>query len=234
MSQSTATAELDAIMEDASTALVRMEYLRSEALSLKALRLARAAGNWAYYARILLPLQEARRQRRIIAAEGWVRLGTSDLSGDPAKWLDTIQAGSIVVTHPHNAEAAHSLDRLARRRQRYVEVLFADNSSDSPTWTLRSFTGPAVQRDVPAPPREWIGRWLKQGDVAKTPDGKTPGDWFIDATEALGDAAMESVAPRGDALAKVEALETCLEVVTDHEFIHQHLGAAARELAARR
>jgi len=69
------TATLDALMEDASRALAEMDYLTCESLCLKALAAAREDGNWAYYKRILLPLQEVRRQRRMIAADGDVVLG---------------------------------------------------------------------------------------------------------------------------------------------------------------
>ena len=69
--------DVDAIMEDASQALSRMDYLSCETFCLKALSLARRAKRWPVYARILLPLQETRRQRRMIAAAGVIRLGSA-------------------------------------------------------------------------------------------------------------------------------------------------------------
>lgn len=213
MSQDTAN-----LMERASQALAEMDYLTSEALCMEALQAARDRGDWTEYARILLPLQECRRQRRMIAAEGAIRLGTTGIDGDG---LVDRGAACIVVTHPHTPDVANQL----REQSQYVEVLFADNTSDAGTWTLRSTRGPAVTCEVTAPPSAWVGVWLDS--KTKPIDGKTPADWFIDATEALGDAALQlsDDTPQG--------LEACLDVVTDHEILHQRLGAAARALAQR-
>jgi len=227
------TATLDQIMETASEALVKMDYLKCESLCLQALGAARERGDWNYYARILLPLQEARRQRRIIAAEGEVRLGTTELDADLRRRLVTLSAGSVVLTRPCAAEEAHAMMEHLRSQQAYVEVLFADNEASDSTWVLRSFAGPVVSCVVKSPPKEWINRWLAPGDVAATPGGKTPGDWVIDATESLGDAALKH-ADNTKGAARVEALEACLKVVTDHEIIHQRLAEAARQLSAGR
>ena len=75
------TETIPELMERASVALVDMDYLQCEALCLKALALARAAADWAAYARIVLPLQEARRQRRMIALDGRVGVWVDGLDG---------------------------------------------------------------------------------------------------------------------------------------------------------
>lgn len=203
--------ELDAIMETASRALADMDYLTCESLCLLALDEARNAGRFGYYASILLPLQEARRQRRILAATGNVQLGSGDAGFDPARWLAGRSAGCIVLTHPHSAEYAMSLIETARLDKQYIEVLFADNVQDDPIWTLRSYDGPKVSCTVSAP--------TKENDSTQ---------WFIDATERLGDAAIQSVdnALRGVSL--VDALEARLRVFPDHELLHQRLADAAR------
>lgn len=240
-------------MERASQALAQMDYLTTETLCLKALRIAREAGDWSYYARVLLPLQEARRQRRMIAADGVVRLGTARLEGRATgvqSWLDAMDAGCIVVTHPHGPDEARILEDEARRRRWYIEVLLADNAPEAPAWTLRAFrVGGDVRCTVPAPPTSWQDTWLPPGEQpmaveneeageangAEPPilPGQTPADWFIDATEALGDAALRRVtAPEGDPL-RIEQIEQMLQVVTDHEILHQRLGDAARALRSR-
>jgi len=217
-------------MERASEALAHMDYLTAEVQCLEALRTARATQRWSYYARILLPLQEVRRQRRMIAAEGMIRLGAAALEGDVADWLETLDAGCIVLTHPHTAEDADALEHAARQRRQYVEVLFADNAPDADPWVLRPFNGGDVRCEVSAPPRAWRDRWLDPGENVAPTGGATPADWFIDATEALGDAALTRVtAPLGDAR-RIEQLERMLHVVTDHEILHQRLGDAARAM----
>lgn len=221
-------AELDDIMEQASVALAKMEYLTCESLCLTALSRARGVGDWGYYARILLPLQEARRQRRMIAAEGAIRLGTTTLTGQPADWLRDARTGCIVVTHPHKADTAHALDAAAREQRLYVEVLFADNAIDAPKWVLRSFRSPRIACEIAAPPKEWLDRWLAPGGGGVPRGARTPADWFIDATEAIGDAALAQLPPTLSPSERLAALEACLDVVTDHEIIHQRLGDAAR------
>ena len=235
-------ATLDHIMEDASAALARMDYLACESLCLEALGAARGRGDWAYYSRILLPLQEARRQRRMIAAEGTVRLGTTAMNSADEARMASLETGCLVLTHPLTHDAARDLNRRATANRRFIEVLFADNAADAPHWTLRSFDGPGVTCVVQAPPQSWLNVWIQPRpgpgsrsdpaiDVVTPVNGKTPADWFIDATEALGDAALPQLAAGRAGLAEIEALESCLHVVTDHEIIHQRLAAAARAMA---
>ncbi len=206
-----------------------MDYLECERLCLEALGLARREGQWSYYRRVLLPLQEARRQRRIIASEGVIRLGTGDLTAPPLAWLDAVQAGCLVLTRPHTAEDARTLHDHARAHRMHVEVLFADAGMEDADWTLRSYLGPAVSTAFAAPPRAWRGRWLPSQEVPPTEETRrgikapaTPADWFLDACEALGDAALR-LSDRGD----VGQLESMLHVAPDHELLHQALGTAA-------
>lgn len=228
---------LDDVMSRASLALVQMDYLTCETLCLSALALARASDDWVYYARILLPLQEARRQRRMIAAESVVRLGTAGLTETPADhWIAQVQAGCVALTHPHTPSDALSLHEAARRGRLHIEVLFAESSPDAPTWTLRSFRGPAVSCPFAAPPEPWRNQWLAARDVPPVPASDdaikasaSPSDWFLDACEALGDAALQGV----PADAPVEVLEPLLDVAPDHEILHQRLAAAARARARR-
>lgn len=240
---STAT-ELDSIMERASEALAAMQYLTCEGYCQRALALARQHDDWTYYARILLPLQEARRQRRMIAAEGVTRLGTAGLQGPPESWLKRMGAGCIVVTHPHTAQEAAAMRLTAHQQDLCIEVLFADNPATDPYWTLVTAAGgQPIKLAVTAPQASWLDQWLAPADAV--PDyqqakgdsddaielgSMTPVDWFLDACEALGNAVLETVkAPLGDPQ-RIEQLENCLEAVPDHEIIHQALGDAARAM----
>lgn len=209
----TAIEKLDGIMDRASRALADMDYLACEALCLEALAEARDQRRFGCYARVLMPLQEARRQRRMIAAQGEVRLDSSRPGFDADLWLTEQRAGCIVLTHPHTADDARALDERARREKKFIEVLFADNASDASSWTLRSYAGPKVSCDVPSP--------------APRP-GQSPAQWFLHATEQLGDAALRSIddSLRGEAL--IRDLEARLRVFPDHELLHQRLAQAAR------
>lgn len=213
---------LDDIMEQASQKLADMDYLASEALCLRGLQIAREAENWTGYARVLLPLQECRRQRRMIAADTAVQLGTNACWNDPA-------AGCVAVTRPLDIDAARKIAVDAAQHGRHVEVLWCDNAPDAPTWTVKTFAGPEIACDVPAPPPECLNQKLEPADDAH---GPAAAHWFIAASEALGDAARDAVdAPRGS-FTRVEQLEAMVAAVGDHELLHQALGDAARAVAA--
>ena len=209
------TEKLDEIMERASQALADMDYLGCEALCVQALAEARDQKRYRYYARVLLPLQEARRQRRMIAAQGDVLLNGSDPKTGYESWYAGGQPGCVVLTRPNTIQDAAALEQQARDDGRFVEVLFADNEPGANPWVLRSYEGPAETCEVDAPA-----------------DGQDPAQWFLHATEQLGDAALASVddALTGEAL--VSELEARLRVFPDHELLHQHLANAARAVGS--
>jgi hypothetical protein len=215
---------LDQIMEDASRRLVEMDYLASETLCLEGLRRARADRDWVAYGRVLMPLQECRRQRRMIAAEASVQLGTAE---GITESLESLPAGCVVVTFPLSMGDASRLAEQAASRRRHVEVLWCRDADDD-LWTLETFDGAQISCRMPAPAEDLRNRSI----TAEQPDPlRRAGHWFIAASEALGDAALAAVeAPLGT-LDRVEQLERMVQAVGDHEILHQRLGDAARALA---
>lgn len=231
------TLTLDHQMEEASEALAKMDYLHCEVLCVGALAQARQAGDWAYYGRILLPLQECRRQRRMIAAEGTIRLGTGEQGGGPSIWLEHLTAGCLVITHPHTRSEASRLLADVRQRRLHVEIMFADCHVDDASWRIITHQGHSISIDMPAPAAKVRDRWL----IPLTHPGKeelaadaeanrvAAADWFIDASEKLGDALLAQVGATGG-IERITALEACIEAVPDHELLHQALANAARTL----
>jgi hypothetical protein len=120
------TDRIDEIMERASHRLTATEYAACEQLCLEALDLARQQEDFDRYARILLPLQEARRQRRQIAADA----GVTVLAGprrEPRELIETYTVGCLLLVRPpYAAEDEHELRRLAVERSLYVEALALD------------------------------------------------------------------------------------------------------------
>lgn len=222
----------DRMMEEASRALVAMEYLRCERLCLAALADAREQQDWVDYARILLPLQEVRRQRRMIASEGTQRLGSSTLTGEPLSWLKEMGCGSLVLTAPHGVVEARLLVQAIDADQLHAEILLVEGALDGAHWCLRSFTGPPMTVQRPAPPPAWRERWLWPGESFEAENdplrSQTPSDWVLSASEALGDAAIAAVTAPLGSLERIVELEAMLAVVPDHEKLHQRLGEAAR------
>ena len=125
---SDAAAQIDPLMEQASQALTQTDYLRCERLCVEALTMARQAEDFDRYARILLPLQEARRQRRQAALD----LGVTVLTARPAdavveSLLDAHQAGCLLlIDPPFTADDEHRLRETALQRELMVEVLRLD------------------------------------------------------------------------------------------------------------
>jgi hypothetical protein len=225
----TTTAQL---MEQASEALAKLDYLECESLCLRALAKAREEKNWPEYGRILMPLQECRRQRRMIAAEGVVRLGTAGLLFDAQAWLAQLPAGCIVVTRPHRLEQAAALLRAARQGRRCVEVMYADNDAAAACWRLRPITGADLICEVAGPPAAWTNQWISPptGEESPPPAPRSSAscaDWFLDAAERLGDAVLDSVTTT-DARQRVAQLESCLDAAPDHEILHQRLWDAVK------
>lgn len=217
---------LDEMMETASQALAELDYARCEALCVEALGQAKRSGDWVMYGRVLLPLQEARRQKRQAAIDGLILLGTPSADAPAIELITDPRCGCVVLTRPYTAENAAKVDAAARDAHRSVEVLYADNTPDASAWRIHSFEGPGVTAELPAPDASWVGRWIDP-QALKPP---TPAHWFMRASEALGDAALAQIdAPLGSA-ERVDRLEAALRAAGDHEILHQRLAEAAKAL----
>lgn len=210
---------LDALMERASQKLTDMDYLGSEALCLEALAKAKTAGDWTAYARIVLPLQECRRQRRMIAADTAVQLGTNACWNDP-------RDGCVAVTPPLERNAALRLAADAAEHARFVEVLWCEPTADAARWSVATVGDAAVSCEVNAPDPAWVNQRLSPGDGGFL----AAGHWFIAASEALGDAALARVDAALGSLERIEQLERMVAAVGDHEILHQRLADAARAM----
>lgn len=120
--------EADRIMTEASEALLATDYLRCEQRCMEALSLLRAAGDFERYARVLLPLQEARRQRRQIAAEA----GVVVLAGSRRDLAEILQAhprGCLLLVYPpYTPSDGPRLRALALEQGHHVEALALDGA----------------------------------------------------------------------------------------------------------
>lgn len=116
-------------MERAGGMLLAMDYLGCEALCMQALGLARAAGDFDRYSRILLPLQESRRQRRQAAVDAGIHV-ISGARMEPAQILDPNPTGCLMLTSPpYTPVDEQALRQLARQRGLMVEVLLMDGEA---------------------------------------------------------------------------------------------------------
>ena len=153
-------------------------------------------------------------------------MGTPDKKDNLADTVAQLKQGCVVLTHPFDAVEAKSLSESVRSHKQPIELLFADTPCDAKAWQITSITGAKLSTALPAPKPEWVGQWIDPAQV--TPP--TPAHWFMQASEALGDAAIDAIDAASGSLAYLQALEQALSCVDDHEILHQRLADAARAL----
>ncbi len=155
--------EIDQIMERASQALVKTDYLACERLCLEALRASEAAKDYQRIARILMPLQEARRQRRQNAADAGVAL-LGEPRRSPEKILDEHSTGCLMLLDPpYTSEDVDVVRRLALERECHVEVLRFDHDALLAAFLWRlELQGDAHLASIhpDAPPRDQVRRLI--------------------------------------------------------------------------
>ncbi len=109
--------------------LMALDYLAAEATLVQAEALALQQFDWDTVARLYMPLQESRRQRRQRCGEGTIRL---DLIAASAH--DTIDAAAVAQNYPHgqlliagwgSIEPARQFRAIATRQRLYAETFLA-------------------------------------------------------------------------------------------------------------
>ena len=117
------------LCERGQALLMATDYLAAEDLLRRAETLALAAGDFDALSRLYMPLQEARRQRRLLCAEGAAALNLAQTGPedplDPAAILATHSRGQLLVAGWGSLQPAIEVRRLARERKVYVETFLA-------------------------------------------------------------------------------------------------------------
>lgn len=196
-------------MGQAESALRTRSWFEAEAHAAEALQAARAANRFGEMGRILLPLQEARRQRAAEAAE---RSKVRVLSKAPAEDA-AIAPGLVLVEPPLVGADARRLRLGALEQQVPLLVLCREPITAAKTCPIVAIGGVTIRTRI-EPPRR-----LEAPTKA----------WFLAALEQLGDAAIASIDPGQDLLRRIDHLLACLETHPDHERLHQALAELCRE-----
>jgi hypothetical protein len=197
------------LMERAEAAMRRRAWFESERLASKALSIARAADDFDAMARILLPLQEARRQRLAEAFETKKVLLIAEAPNEQTQ----VSPGIHLVEPPLVGADARRFRLLALEQEVPVAVVCREpitRMNECPVVAI----GPVTIRTKIAPP--------------KKPSAPTP-SWMAKALEQLGDSALENLDPGMDLLKRIDHLLNCLETHPDHEKLHQALAELCRE-----
>ena len=208
MATSRTAGKIDTLMETASAALASGDYFACEREASKALELAHAASDWDRMARICMPLEEARRQKRLEAADAGVA-GRID-SVDDLLAMDDIAPGCWLLEPM--VVAAHARDFRSRADESGVPILVIVREPETQLgdWPLAAL-GPVVVRTRVAAPEEL-----------------TP-EWFLAAAEAMGEEALESIEEDLEPETRVNRIMERLLALRDHDELHQELAQACRD-----
>jgi hypothetical protein len=241
MSQSSAAD----LCEQGQELLMRMEYLKAESLLVQAEHQAFASRDWDLLARLYMPLQETRRQRRQRCGEGIVCL---DLLAESA--ADKIEPRHIVEHYPHgqllvggwgSIAPAIGVRDLAARRQLYVETFLAavyptDSerttvivpTPDSPLPQLQPMSLDQLRAQLPP-------RCIVLSDH-ELPSGPRKGTYetygeMMSLWERLHAPFLAAADATSDPLQRIEGYRRTIEVDYACELAHQKLSDVAKMLA---
>lgn len=240
---------IDSVMDRASKALVHRRYFEAERHCVESLEAAFMAHDYERMARILMPLQEARRQKRDMAVDaGIVHLIDNELP--PA---EAIEPGLYLVQPPRVGLDGRTLREMADRQEVPVVIVVREPTTRAGLCPIVAL-GPVTVRTRITPPEaliretEVVGAGVRTGVAAVAkPACRTAGskrkavqagpavpsiEWMLWACEQLGDSAIAQINPARNPVQRVEDLLLRLQAVPDHEKLHQRLAEACAEAAA--
>jgi hypothetical protein len=244
-----ASDDLQAQCERGQQQLMRTEYLQAEETLAAAEALAWERKDFDTLARVYMPLQEARRQRRQCCGEGTVCLDL--LARNPA---DPLSGRQIIEKFPHgqllvagweSLEPARTVRRLAREHRMYVETFLAAVYAvgDGRVVAIAPTQDVAMPAAMPgAEPRsiDDLIRHLPAHcivlDAQELPAGSTPGTPATFGTvmgmwERLHAPFLAAADATVDPVQRIAAYRLTQRVDYGCELAHQKASATARELA---
>ena len=202
---------VNSLMSKAQQALSRNHWFEAERLCARALDMARSEGDFNLMARILLPLQEARRQRMQAAFDSRKLVILDEPMGDERQ----LETRCYLVQPPLVGADARRLRLLALEREVPAMFLCREPKTQLGLCPIVAI-GQVTVRTRIEPPKKW-----DKPDLA----------WYVEACELLGDAAIETLDRTAEPARQVDALLERLDAVPDHEKLHQALAEICKEAA---
>lgn len=200
---------IEETMEQASAALARGDYFEAERLCAKALLSAFARGEFDLVARIAMPLQEARRQRRLMAINA-NRIFVFE--SEPPSGESRLEPGCYVVRAPLVAADARRISEAALQQKVPVIALATEPRTQAGLLPI-AIVGATTLRAKMKPPR------------AFTPQ------WCLTAIDALTESALETFDPGRAPHRQVEDLVEKVMTLPESEALHQKLTEVAHRAA---
>jgi hypothetical protein len=236
---------LQELCESGQEALMRMDYLRAETLLAEAEQQAWAGRDWDTLSRLYMPLQEARRQRRLRCGEGVVVL---DLLAEGPD--DRLDGRHVVENFPHgqllvggwgSVEPALQVRALQAEHGLFVETFLAAVYPVGSGRAVAIVPTPDVR--LPAPtPRQSIDRLVAElpphsivMSADELPVGTRRGNTQTFAQvaalwERLHLPFLAAADMQADPVRKIEHYRTTIRVDYACELAHQKLSGVARDL----
>lgn len=203
---------IDELIAKAEKALEREQFFEAERLGAKALHMAREDNDFTRMARVVPALADARRMRldRAAGAE------TVTILAEPVTEETKVVAGCYLVRPPMVGADARRLRLAAHGRDIAVAVLCHEPLIRIKLLPIVAISTGVTIRTKVDPPAD-----LDQPDI----------DWYLDALEALGDAALDTIDPEQDVEKRIDALLGRIDAIPDHLELHQCLLEACEEAA---
>lgn len=222
---------IDANMEMASQKLVARDYFSCEKLCSEALAAAFGARDYERMSRILMPLQEARRQKRQIAEDA-DRVIVIERDAPTEAQLG---AGVYVIRPPRVAAEARALREHLDRLGIPSAVLTREPTTKAGKIPMVAI-GPTTLREhlTPPPPEEGKPTQAPGHDNGETDPMHCREDlplwWLLWACEQLGDGAIaDALRDLKAGQKRVEQLYFSLQALPEHDKLHQVLAEACLE-----
>lgn len=213
MPAKTKTSQIESQLAAAEKAMKAAHWFEAERKSLAALDTAIAAEAYGLAADATLPLQEARRQRTLMAID--VCDGAPNILDQVEQELETVDPG-VHLLIPH-AVAADARRMRVAAIQNEVPMIAVCREPDT-----RGGEVPIVA----------IGEVTVRTYVSPPVDPEKPSlEWLLAAMESLGDAAITRLELEVRGPQRIAALRNALDSVPEHEKLHQALAEALRKAA---
>lgn len=234
------TTQIQQLCEDGQDQLSRMEYLQAERTLMLAEDIAWWARDWDTLARLYMPLQEARRQRRQRCGEGIIRLDYfargSDDRLDGRELVQNTNHGQILIAGWGSIQPAIDARQAQMELGLYVDVFLAAvyPMGDGQVVAIIPDTGVELPTMKPVPVDALIRRLPTHSIVLSETELRAARTYA--ATMAIWEQLHAPFLAAADAIVspvrRIEAYRKTIRVDYACELAHQGISDTARKLCA--
>ena len=212
MSPATTARKIDDLLSQTEKSLRRKRYFEAERMAGEALLMARQERDYQRMATIIRPLQKARQGRLDLAVD----VGTVTILNAPFTEGDEIDPGGYLVRPPMVGVDGRRFRLAAFALKVPVAVVCCEPITQLGLCPLVALSGNVVVRTKIDPPAD--------------PD-RPDLPWLLDAIQALGDWAIESMDTQLAPERYIDELLSRMDAIPEHDGLHECLEAACRQEA---